>query len=101
MQQRPCTTVSAMPPPTQAFALHAVQPNPSTGPFDVSFVLGSSAPAVLDVAGRHVMSREVGTMGPGAHVLRLSNAGNLRNGVYIVRLTQGSNSATAKAAVTR
>lgn len=83
-----------------AFALRPAS-NPATGPLQVRLSLPSRAPAaliVLDVAGRAVMSREVGTLGPGAHTVRL---GALPVGVYVVRLSQAGRSLSARVAVLR
>ena len=53
--------------PATSFALDRVSPNPATNRFTVSFVLPSAAPATLelvDLGGRRVMSRDVGSFGP-------------------------------------
>jgi hypothetical protein len=87
------------------FALRNVQPNPSDGELSVSFALPGDAPArleVLDLAGRRVASREVGTLGEGTHVVRFTReASALRPGVYAIRLTSGGRSVTTRAVVVR
>jgi hypothetical protein len=75
--------------------------NPALGPLVVSFSLASDAPAALavyDVSGRLVVRRDLGSLGPGSHSLRL---GDLPTGVYVVRLTQGDRSLTSRAVVIR
>ena len=54
---------------------------------------------MLDVAGRALISREVGAMGPGVHTLELAEAGSLRPGVYFLRLAQGMSEVRARAIV--
>lgn len=87
------------------FAIGRVFPSPAKAGFSVSFSLSSAAPAtleVIDLAGRRVVSRQVGTMGVGRHTLSLeSETGRLPIGVYGVRLTQGSKVATSKVTVVR
>ncbi|MBI1795447.1 MAG: T9SS type A sorting domain-containing protein [Candidatus Eisenbacteria bacterium] len=90
--------------PAPRFALGRLTPNPSAGDPLVSFSLSSSAPATLelfDLAGRVVDSYEVGSLGMGAHELRLGERSRLRTGVYTVRLRQGNQSATARAVIIR
>ena len=87
------------------FALRTVQPNPSSGDLQVAFALTSNAPAtlaLLDIAGRRVLEREVGSLGAGAHIVRLAPQGAaLHPGVYALRLHSGTRSATLRAVVIR
>ena len=86
--------------PPLDFALHAVVPTPSRGAVGVELSLPDARPArldLIDVAGRRVATRELGPLGPGRH--RVELAAGLRSGLYLVRLTQGDRSRTAKAAV--
>jgi hypothetical protein len=87
--------------PRLELALHGVSPNPSRGTLNVEFSLADAQPAwleVLDVTGRRVAAREVGTLGPGRHRLDLRRG--LRPGIYLVRLAQGSRARVTKAVVT-
>ena len=71
-------------------ALRGLHPNPSVGRFAVSFQLPSGSHArlaVLDVSGRRVLSRELGALDAGTHVVTLDGTA-LAPGVYMVRLTQ-------------
>ena len=71
------------------------------GELSVAFSLLDAGPArleVFDLAGRRVADREVGALGAGRHVLPL---GRFAPGVYLVRLSQGSRSATIRTAVMR
>jgi len=73
--------------------------NPVVGPATVRFSLASEERAVLavyDVGGRRVVSREVGTSGPGWHTVRL---GSLPAGVYLVRLSQAGRNLSARMTV--
>jgi hypothetical protein len=78
-------------------------PTPTARELVVEFSLPVPAPAVLrlfDVAGRVVASREVGSLGPGHHAVKL---GSLRvsSGIYFVRLTQGMQSLSARICIVR
>ena len=84
-----------------AFALGGAYPNPAVRDLALAFSLLDASPARLDVfdlAGRRVAGRDVGTLGAGRHVLPM---GRFAPGVYVVRLMQGSRSATMRAAVIR
>src|SRR5262249_53464641 len=84
-----------------AFALGGAQPNPAVGDLSLAFSLLDASPARLDVfdlAGRRILSRDVGSLGAGRHLLPM---GHVAPGVYVVRLTQGARSATLRAAVIR
>lgn len=95
-------------PPTalgSAFALHGARSNPASRRVSISFTLAERGPAtleLLDVAGRRLMSRDVGDLGPGPHVLTLDReVASLGTGVYLVRLRQGSRFAAGKLCVIR
>src|SRR5262249_61369114 len=77
-------------PAAVAFGIDGFRPNPSSREVNVVFALESAAPArleLMDVAGRRVLAEDVGSFGPGQHVLRLAEAGALPAGGYRVRLT--------------
>jgi hypothetical protein len=86
-----------------AFALDPVRPNPTRGGvLTVHFTLPTDAPAsleLLDVAGRRIATREVGSLGAGPHTLDLIQGKRLAPGLYLVRLTQGANTRTTRVAV--
>lgn len=87
------------------FALSGLRPNPSAGSdLRVAFTLARAAPASLelfDAAGRRVLARAAGSLGPGRHLFALSQGTRVEPGVYWLRLTQGTESATARAVVVR
>lgn len=56
---------------------------------------------LFDVAGRRVMSREVGTLGAGDHEVRLPLPGYARAGVYFLRLRQNRVTRTDRVTVLR
>jgi predicted lipoprotein with Yx(FWY)xxD motif len=91
--------------PALSFALDAVRPNPSSsGTLTVKFALASANPAsleLLDVAGRRVLSREVGSLGAGRHALDLGEGLRLEPGLYLLRLTQGGDVRATRAVVFR
>jgi hypothetical protein len=88
-----------------AFALEGVRPNPSRGEqLSVAFTLPTTAPATLelvDVSGRRVAERKVGSLGAGRHTLDLGQGQHFAPGLYLVRLTQGTNTRTTRVAVLR
>jgi hypothetical protein len=55
----------------------------------------------MDVSGRRVFSREVGSLGLGEHVIRVDGDASLSPGLYVVRLTRGGRSLSAKAVTVR
>ena len=86
-----------------AFALEGVRPNPVVGrAISAYFTLPSAERAMLeliDIAGRRVLEWEVGSLGAGPHSVDLSRDRVLPTGLYLVRLTQGPNVRTTRAAV--
>jgi hypothetical protein len=91
--------------PGPAFlSLQGIQPSPSRGEFDVEFSLADGAPARLtmhDLAGRRVLEQDVSDLGPGRHSIHLGVGTGLPAGFYLIRLTQGVRSATARCMVIR
>ena len=74
------------------------------GRMRVEFALPATGPArveLLDVAGRTIESAEVGERGPGRHSLELAPSGELRQGIYFLRLQQGVNMARTRVVVVR
>jgi len=98
-----CATAAVEGPTAFQFTLEGLRPNPSRGELlRVAFVLPSSAAArleLLDVSGRRVLEREVGALGAGRHVVDLAAGQRLAQGLYLVRLTQGTNTRTSRVAV--
>ncbi len=98
-------TVDVPDAPALAFALDPVRPNPSRGDaLTVRFTLASSAAAsleLLDIAGRRIAVREVGSLGAGPHALDLGQGRHLAAGLYLVCLRQGTQSRTTRVAVLR
>ncbi len=91
-------------PATAAFALQGPTPNPVAGPMIVSFSLPDGAPAtleLLDVGGRRVAEREVGSLGAGRHTVSLGAAAAPAPGMYLIRLTRGGRALTARTCVIR
>jgi hypothetical protein len=86
-----------------AFALGAVRPNPSRGDgLTAAFALPTGGPArleLLDVSGRRVAAREVGSLGAGWHTVRLAAERPLPPGLYLLRLTRGADVRMARATV--
>jgi hypothetical protein len=86
-----------------AFALEGVQPNPAgRRSLRVAFALPHAAPArleLLDMSGRRVLARDVGSLGAGRHTVNLAEGRVLPAGIYWVSLRQGLNRRTARVAV--
>ncbi|MBP8136630.1 MAG: hypothetical protein KAY61_00385 [Candidatus Eisenbacteria bacterium] len=87
------------------FALRGFPSNPVTrSGLEVTFALPNDAPAVLDlidVHGRSVRSRVVGSLGAGEHRVRFEQPENVGPGVYWIRLRQGAEQRVMKAVVLR
>ena len=85
-----------------SLALAGPTTQPVTGALDVSFTLASGSTAsldLLDITGRRVLTRAVGQMGSGVHVLRLEP--RPAPGLYFLRLRQGDQTRTARAILIR
>jgi hypothetical protein len=99
----PGQILAADPPVAARFALDGARPNPARGGrVAISFELPIGAPArleLVDVSGRKVRDREVGSLGPGVHVVDLAAGTRLAPGIYLARLSQGADSRTARIAV--
>ena len=68
----------------------------------MAFALPSKAAArleLLDVSGRQVRSREVGSLGVGRHTVNLSEGRRVAPGIYWIRLTHGASQRTTRVAV--
>jgi len=89
--------------PTIYFVLAGFRPNPASASRTVAFTLASAEPATLaliDVRGRTVVRREVGSLGPGPHSVDMGG-GALAPGVYWLRLVQGGVLREARGVVAR
>ena len=89
-------------PRATGFALAGLRPNPAVQELTVAFTLPDESPArleLMDLAGRRLVAREVGTLGPGSHVVNLKEGRAFPPGVYLLRLTRGSRSLMARAII--
>jgi len=86
-------------------AIQAVWPNPAARSLAVWLSLPDARPArleLVDVNGRRVASRDVGSLGPGLHVVRFErDLAALPAGVYAVKLTRPDRSITRKVSIVR
>jgi hypothetical protein len=86
-----------------ALSLAGLRPNPAVGrDLTIHFALASAKPArleMLDLAGRRVFGRDVGSLGPGRHAVRLGDGARIAPGVYVLRLVQGQEIRRARAVV--
>ncbi len=86
------------------FALEGARPNPAFGSIRVWFSLAGKGRAtleVLDIAGRRVVQREVGSLGAGRHSLSFGPAAGLRPGLYFLRLSAAGRSLTTRVVMIR
>ncbi|HLA63642.1 MAG TPA: T9SS type A sorting domain-containing protein [Rhodothermales bacterium] len=92
------STVATEPPPAGDALAVQVAPNPVRGSAALDVTLPASADvraAVYDVTGRRVLTHDAGVLAPGRHRLAL-DATALAPGVYVVRVTAGEATATAR-----
>ena len=83
-------------------ALAGFVPNPVVGAPRLAYTLATAEHArieVLDTAGRRVAARDLEST-PGEHVVAFEGAA-LSPGVYVLRLTQGTRTVTARASIVR
>ena len=100
----PVAGVSPRPVPDSRISLRGVRPNPSLAGLTAAFTLPDAATARLelnDLAGRRILARDVGRLGAGEHVVDLTEGRRLAPGIYLLRLTRGDESVTARAVVIR
>ena len=95
----PAAGVGSLDPPgSHGLELARVRPNPTASLPWVEYSLASWAPArldVVDIAGRVVMRRDLGSPGPGSHVASLGDGREPAPGLYWLRLLQGTVRATS------
>jgi hypothetical protein len=102
--ERQTAATSIEVPRAVALAIEGLRPNPAVGDLNVAFSLPSAEPAtleVLDVGGRMMRRREVGSLGFGRHVVRMDDGASLHPGAYLLRLTSGERRILAKGVVLR
>ncbi len=91
-------------PVAAGLSLRGFVPNPTDRSGLVEFTLPNDAPAsleLLDVAGRVLARREVGSLGPGVHRLGLATGMTLPTGVVFARLSSHGEVRIARAALLR
>jgi len=84
--------------------LEGARPNPAQGEMWVSLSLARDARAtlrLLDIGGRQIREQEVGSMGPGHHLIRFAGGAPLPAGVYVLTLTQGERTVSRRVTVVR
>ncbi len=91
-------------PAASTFALRGLRPNPAVDGLVVDFTLPTRESArieLLDITGRRVLSRDVGQLGAGRHLVEIGRVDRMAPGLYFLRLQQGGRFKTAKAIVAR
>lgn len=87
-----------------SFGIRTVGPNPASDHAMVTFALAERQSAsidVIDLAGRRVFSRDLGSLEPGEHRFPITGLAGLPTGMYHVRLTSRSGLATSRLMVVR
>jgi hypothetical protein len=100
----PSSVLGVPTPQPVSLALERIANPALGGRMTLAFSLPTATPAhldVLDVTGRRVFTREVGSLGAGRHTLQLGGEAPLGAGVYFVRLSQGAASVNMRATVLR
>lgn len=100
MEYSPAIEVTV--PPRPSLALRLRGPGPASGSPEVELTLPEAGPARLewlDLSGRRLGAREVGTLGPGTHLVRLDDARSLPPGLYFLRLVQRERAVVARALI--
>jgi hypothetical protein len=96
----PTAVLPTVPP---RFALEPVHPNPLvSGPLLVRFSLprtGGATVQLLDVTGRRILTRDLGSLGPGTHSIALEDGARLAPGLYFLRVAVAGEVRTARAVV--
>lgn len=90
-------------PRAYTLTLEGARPNPARVVLQVAFTLpdaGAAQLALYDLAGRRLAAREVGGLGAGRHLARLTDA-PLAPGLYWAVLAHGGRTLRARVAVTR
>jgi hypothetical protein len=91
-------------PARPGLALMGARPNPTARGLNVVFSLPDASRArleVMDIAGRRILAREVGDLGPGVHALDLAPDGSVPAGVYWIRLLRADRSLAVRGVVIR
>lgn len=91
-------------PGSPRLALYGARPNSAAGSLQLVFSLPAAGPArleVFDIRGRKLASRDVGSLGPGMHTLRVQESATWSAGVYYARLQRGAESHGAKLVLLR
>ena len=86
-------------PGPRVLSIQAPATSPATGSVSVAFTLVDESPArmdVLDVAGRVVATHDVGSKGAGEHSIELAGGAHLAQGIYFLRLRQGTGEARTR-----
>lgn len=97
------TVVDVSPPAGLSFVIQSAHPNPwRGGPLHVELsnaTEGEVSLEVLDVAGRRLLARDLGTLAPGRHSATVDVGARARAGVRFVRLRQGEETRSLRVSV--
>jgi hypothetical protein len=91
-------------PVAAVFALNGAAPNPARlGALSVRFSLAEQHAGtleLLDVAGRRLAWRDIGSLSPGSHTMPMPETQSLAPGIHWLRLRQGTHQAFARVVLT-
>ena len=91
-------------PGLERMVLENALPNPARGEFSIAFTLADQTPTtleLLDLAGRVVVVRRLGSPEPGRHLERIGGLQALSPGIYFARLHQGEHTLVGRVAVVK
>jgi len=90
--------------PAPGLLVSAVTPNPASSVAYFDLYTGDAARVVVtvyDISGRNVALVSSGDMGSGSHTMSFAIPDGMSNGIYLIRATAGSQSATSRLTVLR
>jgi hypothetical protein len=96
--ERPVTGVPVVSAVNVGFRFEGARPSPGRT-LTLSFTIPTNDPVRLDLfdlRGRAVLTQTIPGVGPGAHLIRISDADRLPPGNYLMRLSQGGSSRSKK-----
>jgi len=86
------------------FGIHSIGPNPAVESAVLSLSLarrGNASVDLIDVSGRRVFTRDLGTLEAGNHRVPLDGLGRLPAGLYMVRVKSGADAGSTRLMLVR
>jgi hypothetical protein len=98
--------VAAVPPGSETgprLAFRSITPNPTAAGVEIAYSLPEATPVrleLVDLSGRLILGRDLGSPGPGFHVANLPSQTVPAPGIYWLRLSQSGRSVSSKVTFT-